>query len=61
MATYLGTSDKLKVNLNQQIYTMHINSIIDIVGEEAVLIKDKDGNVLQDINKNYLLSAEEET
>lgn len=60
MGLYLGTSDRLKINLNHNIYSMYINSIIDIIKEEDVLIKDIDGNILQDINKNYLLSAEEE-
>ena len=58
MALYLGSSDKLIINIDNVIYQLNIFSTIPIVN--GIKLLSSDGYMLKDSNGLYLTSKEDE-
>lgn len=57
MALYLGSSEKLKINLDNAIYIINIFSALPTI--EEVILSSSDDCFLKDFNGLYLVSKEE--
>lgn len=58
MALYLGSSEKLKINLDSNAYCMNIFSALPTITE--VILSSSDDYLLNDFNGLYLISKESE-
>lgn len=58
MALYLGSSEKLVININNVIYHLNIFSTTPIVN--GIKLLSSDGYILKDSNGLYLTSKEDE-
>lgn len=56
MALYLGSSEKLLVNLNGKIYSVHL--FTENYTKNRIRVKASDGAILKDSNKAYLIAKE---
>lgn len=57
MGLYLGSSDKLKVNLDNAIYCINLYSALPTI--EEILLSSSDDCLLKDFNGLYLTPKEE--
>lgn len=57
MGLYLGSSEKLKINLGNVIYSMNIFSALPTI--EDVILSSSDDCLLKDFNGLYLIPKEE--
>ncbi len=57
MALYLGSSEKLKINLGDSVYIMNIFSALPTI--EETILSSSDDCILKDFNGLYLSPKEE--
>lgn len=57
MGLYLGSSEKLKVNLCDAVYVMNIFSALSTI--EDIILSSSDDCILKDFNGLYLVPKEE--
>ena len=58
MALYLGSSEKLKINLGNGVYIMNIFSALPTI--EDIVLSSSDDCILKDFNGLYLSTKESE-